>query len=159
MADPPIQQTWPTIEKNSGHTSIQKDQVKKRIDALVQNYNKYDDYTGTPHNLTSEMNEIQPSDIGAAGGTASMPAGAGGNNTYPGGQAIWGSISNIKANFPQQYQAFLDTYSQVIDNLYKQAGITDKADIDSSISTAGTTGSTATPPQTQNPYDSSSGQT
>ncbi|MFL6055465.1 MAG: hypothetical protein ACJ72W_21575 [Actinoallomurus sp.] len=158
MSGPPYQQQWPTIEKNSGKTSIQKDEVKKRIDALVQNFNKYDDYTGTPHELTSQMSQLSPSDVGASGSGAAASAQGASASSYPGGEAVWGSITNIQKSFPAQYQAFLDTYSQVIENLYKQAGITEKADIDSSISTAGTTGSTQQP-LTQNPYDTGSGQT
>ena len=164
MADPPMRQ-WPTVDDSKEHTAIDKTRVKKLLHALVQDLKAYEEGAsggkGTPSDVYNALSQVTPASVGASG----MPGGAGANNhssSYPAGELMYKTVQSVNGEttagggatgqgFTGEYNNFVQQYSQVIDALYKAAGIQEDADTQSILSdTSQSAGNTTPPGQTSN---------
>jgi hypothetical protein len=164
VADPPMRQ-WPSVDGDKGHTAIDKERVKKLLAALVQDLKQYEGEStqGTPYGVSDALSQITAVSVGASGTGQTVQGQYG--SSYPGGELMWRAVQSVNGSpvaggggatgegFSGEYTNFVTQYSQVIDALYKAAGIQEDADTQS-ILQAGS-GSGTTLPTTTN--DGSSG--
>jgi hypothetical protein len=146
MADPPTPQ-WPKVDDGKGHSEIDKDRVKSLLKALDDDLKRYEgqaNYAGTPDGLDQTLGNITSAHVGGGGDKSAG---------YPGGQLIWNSIQKTKAGFSKEYSQFLQDYRQVVDALYRAAGIRHEAD---TKSTPTTTTTSQQPSGSQSSYDNGS---
>jgi hypothetical protein len=154
VADPPMRH-WPAVDSDKGHTAIDKDRVRKLIKALEDDLKRYqgrEGYEGTPNGVSDALNQITAASVGGGGG--------GKANGFPGGELMWRSIQSVKGaggssgssgGFTGEYSAFIQKYSEVIDALYRAAGIQEEADNESAPT------GTTTNSGNRSAYDPSSG--
>lgn len=161
MADPPMRH-WPSVDDSKDHTAIDKDRVKKLLDALVQDLKAYEGQStdGTPAGVSDALSQITPTSLGASGSGQTMKGQYG--SSYPGGELMWRVVQSVQGaptaggggatgqGFTGEYSNFVSQYSQVIDALYKAAGIQEDADTQSILQASGNGTPTTTAPTTTN---------
>jgi hypothetical protein len=163
MADPPMRQ-WPSVDGDKGHTAIDKERVKKLLAALVQDLKQYEGEStaGTPYGVSDALSQITPVSVGASGTGQTVKGQY--SSSYPGGELMYRAVQSVNGSavagggangegFTGEYSNFVTQYSQVIDALYKAAGIQEDADTQSILQAGGGSGTTL--PTTTN--DGSSG--
>lgn len=146
MADPPTP-TWPAVDGDKGHTSIDHDRVKSFLKALDDDLKRYQGqatYNGTPDGLNSALGDITMESVGGGGS---------GKSGYPGGKLFFDSVQKTKAGFYTEYNNFLTEYQQVVEALYQAAGIRQDADTSSAPKATATS---QQPSGSQGSYDSGS---
>lgn len=137
------EQQWPTIEGyKEKNVVVNHDQVKKLIDALDEDRRNIlkggKQGKGYPQDLIDAGKQLKPQHVGADGsGGGSAPS-----MSYPAGEVIWQSISNVRDHFPQAYADWMHSYKEVVNGLYEMAGIYSKAEIDSKVNSSGSTSDT-----------------
>lgn len=164
MADPPMRQ-WPTVDDSKEHTAIDKTRVKKLLAALVQDLKNYEDGAtggkGTPSDVAHALSQVTPASVGSSGGMGQTVKGNYGSS-YPAGEMMYKTVQSVNGaataggggtgqGFSGEYANFVAQYSQVIDALYKAAGIQEDADTQSILSDTGdptSSGNTAPPART-----------
>ncbi|MGH3380355.1 MAG: hypothetical protein ACRDP6_37035 [Actinoallomurus sp.] len=122
--------TWPPIDHNDKkEVIVSRDRLKSIIDDLKTNdlnrYTTQHGKAGLPDDLQAVGGKIQAKDVGATGG------GGDSKTSYPAGEKIFEMIQKVndgQNGFPALYRQFVQSYGEVINALYTNAGFYEDAD-------------------------------